>query len=83
MLIPEKISAHIREEAEKIRADAEQEGKTLTNTEYEFILQYAARKCCLNGKGEDYILIMLADEIRDYFFRCAVNAITLQTLALA
>lgn len=79
----ELISTDARESAESVRKDAEQKGFILTGAEYEALLQYTARKCRLNGKGEDYLPILLADEIKDYFFRNAINVTSMLMMATA
>ena len=77
------ISTDAREKAESVRKAAEDKGFVLTGAEYEALLQYTARKCEVNGKGEDYLPLLLADEIKDYFFRNAINATTLLRMATA
>ena len=75
----ESISCAAREQADCVRADAEKRGFILTGAEYEAILQYTARKC----KDEDYLPLLIEDEIKDYFFRNAINAVSLAAMALA
>ena len=77
------ISTDAREKAETVRKEAEDKGFVLSGAEYEALLQYTARKCEINGKGEDYLPLLLEDEIKDYFFRIANNAKTLLRMALA
>lgn len=66
----------IREKIEEIMEDAKERYK-LDDSEAESTLAYARRKMELNGKPDDYILLLLPDELRNYAFRRAVNATTM------
>ncbi len=83
MIISENITAEVREQAAKVRKRMEQKEYILTEAEYETLLQYTARKCRLNGKGEAYIPVLLEDEIKDYYFRNTINSISFAVMALA
>lgn len=72
----ENIGRETREQADRVRKEAEKSEYILTEAEYETLLQYTIRKSRRNGKDDSYIPILLETEIRDYFFRNAVNAIT-------
>lgn len=71
------IDETTRSQSQEVREQLEKEGYVLTSAEYEALLQYTARKSRLNKKPDDYIPLLLWDEIRNYFFRNAINATTL------
>lgn len=56
----------------RIRAE-DAVGKTLAENEFQQILSYTRHKAGLNGKGEDYVPLMLYDEIRNYVFEERFN----------
>lgn len=39
----------------------------------EEVLAYAKRKCELNHKPDDYLLLLYEDELADYFMRLQIN----------
>ena len=68
-------------EALEVRKRLEGEGYVLTQQEYELILEHTERKMKLTGRGADYLPLLLEDEIKHYFFRCAINAATFLMMA--
>ena len=58
-------------------------GYVLTEEEYQIILEYAIRKSDRCGKGRDYVPLLLEDEIKNYYFRNTVTAISLINMAVA
>lgn len=68
-------------EAQEVRKRMEDEGYVLTQQEYEVILGHTKRKMELIGRDADYLPYLLEDEIKNYFFRCAINAATLLIMA--
>lgn len=68
-------------EIQKVRKDAESQGMVLSQQEFDIILAHTRRKIELNGKSEDYLPLLLENEIRDYFFRCTINTATFLMLA--
>ncbi|MCC8157493.1 MAG: hypothetical protein LIO54_09495 [Oscillospiraceae bacterium] len=66
-----------RNQSQEVREKLEKDGYVLASAEYEALLQYTARKSRLNKKPDDYIPLLLEDEIGNYFFRNAINATTL------
>ena len=55
----------------------------LTEEEYQIILEYTIRKSGRCGKGMDYVPLLLEDEIKNYYFRNTVTAISLINMAVA
>lgn len=55
----------------------------LTEEEYQIILEYTIRKSDRCGKGRDYVPLLLEDEIKNYYFRNTVTAISLINMAVA
>lgn len=51
-------------------------GTTLTESEFQEVLAYTRHKARLNGKGEDYVPLLLYDEIRNYVFREQINRVS-------
>ena len=68
-------------EALEIRKRLEGEGYVLTQQEYELILEHTKRKLELTGHEMEYLPYLLEDEIKNYFFRCAINAATFLMMA--
>ena len=68
---------HDKKTPDQVREEMENKGYILSQPEYEVILEHARRKIDLCGKGEDYLSLLLEDEIKDYFFRNSVNAATM------
>lgn len=66
-----------------MRRDAECNGFMLTEAEFESLLQYTARKCRIAEKDEDYFLLLLEDEIKDYYFRITINEASMAIMASA
>ena len=64
-------------------ADLEKQGYVLTEEEYQIILEYTIRKSDRRGKGRDYVPLLLEDEIKNYYFRNTVTAISLINMAVA
>lgn len=73
----------ITAETKKVREDMEKQGYVLTEEEYQIILEYTIRKSDLCGKGRDYVPLLLEDEIKNYYFRNTVTAISLINMAVA
>lgn len=67
----------ITAETKKVREDMEKQGYVLTEEEYQIILEYTIRKSDRCGKGRDYVPLLLEDEIKNYYFRNTVTAISL------
>lgn len=68
-------------ETKKVREDMEKQGYVLTEEEYQIILEYTIRKSDRCGKGRDYVPLLLEDEIKNYYFRNTVTAISLINMA--
>lgn len=66
-----------------VREDLEKQGFSLMDEEYEHILQRTIRKAKRCGKGQDYIPVLLENEIRDYFFRHTVTFESALKMAIA
>lgn len=49
-------------------------GYTYCPKELTEIIQYAIRKCELNGKDEEYFYLLLPDELEQYLMRAYINA---------
>lgn len=77
------IRPDVRRLSDEIRRKLEGEGYVLTDAEYESLLLYSDRKRRINGKGPDYLPLLMEDEIRQKCFRDAINAVSEWTLALA
>jgi hypothetical protein len=75
------MTEHMKEEADRIRKEMENQGYILSEPEYEIILGHTTRKLEVNGKDEEYLQYLLPDEIKDYFFRITVNAASLLMMA--
>ena len=73
----------ITAETKKVREDMEKQGYVLTEEEYQIILEYTIRKSDRCGKGRDYVPLLLEDEIKNYYFRNTVTAISLINMAVA
>lgn len=54
----------------------EQVGRTLSEEEFSEVLAYTRHKSAVTGNGEDYVPLLLYDEIRNYCFRETINAIS-------
>lgn len=37
------------------------------------VMAFSKRKCELNGKGESYLPLLYVDELKQYYFRMAIN----------
>lgn len=72
----------ITAETKKVREDMEKQGYVLTEEEYQIILEYTIRKSDRCGKGRDYVPLLLEDEIKNYYFRNTVTAISLINMAV-
>lgn len=48
-------------------------GYTYCPKELTEIIQYAIRKCGLNGKDEEYFYLLLPDELEQYLMRAYIN----------
>lgn len=68
---------------EMVRKDMEKQGFSLTDDEYQDILEYTIRKAERCGKDQDYIPVLLENEIRDYFFRHTVTFESVLKMAIA
>lgn len=73
----------ITAETKKVREDMEKQGYVLTEEEYQIILEYTIRKSDRCGKGRDYVPLLLEDEIKNYYFRYTVTALSLINMAVA
>lgn len=73
----------ITAETKKVREDMEKQGYVLTEEEYQIILEYTIRKSDRCGNGRDYVPLLLEDEIKNYYFRNTVTAISLINMAVA
>lgn len=72
----------ITAETKKVREDMEKQGYVLTEEEYQIVLEYTIRKSDRCGKGRDYVPLLLEDEIKNYYFRNTVTAISLINMAV-
>lgn len=61
----------------EIRKRLEAQGLVLTDEEYAEQVRYARRKCEVNGKGEDYMPLLLPDVIKEYLMRSYINMVTM------
>lgn len=52
---------------------AEQMKYPFTSQEVIKVLKHTERKMELNGKGDDYLPLLFADELKDYVIRIAIN----------
>ena len=68
---------------ETVRKTMEEKGMVLTQQEFDLIVLHARRKLEIIHKGEEYLPLLLEDEIKNYFFRITVNAAGLMMMALA
>lgn len=74
MLRWSKIENIDEERTLKIIEKVEKEtGYTYCPMEIANIVQYAIRKCELNGKDEEYFYILLPDELEQYLMRAYIN----------
>lgn len=73
----------ITAEANKVRKDMEKKGYVLTEEEYQIILEYTIKKNDRCGKSRGYVPLLLEDEIKDYYFRNTVTAISIINMAIA
>lgn len=51
-------------------------GTRLTESEFKEVLAYTRHKAQVNGEGEDYVPLLLFDEIKNYVFRERINRIS-------
>lgn len=73
----------ITAETRKVREDMEKKGYVLTEEEYQIILEHTIKKSDRCGKSREYVPLLLEDEIKDYYFRNTVTAISILTMAVA
>lgn len=74
----------ITAETKKVREDMEKQGYVLTEEEYQIILDvHESEKSDRCGKGRDYVPLLLEDEIKNYYFRNTITAISLINMAVA
>lgn len=66
----------------EIRAECEEGGWKVNDREFDSLVAFARRKANLTGKDENYLLYLLPDVIREYFFRKAVNAVGMAMLGV-
>lgn len=60
----------------RIRSQTEESiGYALSDTEFSGVLAYTKQKLKCNGKGEDYLPLLLETEIRDFAMRKAINSL--------
>ena len=70
------------ETPQEVRKRLEADGYVLAEPEFEVIMRYTRRKLEIIQKGEDYLPLLLEDEIKHYFFRNTINAATLLMMAV-
>lgn len=59
---------------EKARKAAEtQLGFEIPDDVAKEVMVFSKRKCELNGKGESYLPLLYEDELKQYYFRMAIN----------
>ena len=74
MLRRSKIESIDEERTLKIIEEVEEEtGYTYCPMEIADIVQYAIRKCEMNGKDEEYFYLLLPDELEHYLMRAYIN----------
>lgn len=54
----------------------ERVGRKLSEAEYDDVLAYTRHKVEVNGHGEDYVPLLLCDEIKNHCFREQINTIS-------
>lgn len=67
-------------ELQKIREEAQKKGFELSDEEFENIVQLAKRKVEISKKGECYLLLLLPDAIKEYYFRACITGISILTM---
>lgn len=65
------------QECEKIKQKLKKDGYKISNAEFSCLVEYTRRKAKIAGKDEMYILILLPDIVKEYFFRKEVNSETI------
>lgn len=73
----------ITKETNKVREDMEKQGYVLTEEEYQILFEHTIRKSNRCGNGKGYVPLLLEDEIKDYYFRNTVTAISFINMAVA
>lgn len=58
---------------EEIKKELEKEGYKFTDVEFSCLVEYARRKAKTAGKDESYLLLLIPDVAKEYFFRELVN----------
>lgn len=65
------------------RQRAEEEvGRKLSAAEFDEVLAYTRHKAKVNGHGEEYVPLLLYDEIRNHCFRTQINTISHKFMAI-
>lgn len=57
-------------------------GRRLDENEYAEILDYTRHKAFVNGHGEDYVPLLLLDEIKNHCIRENINLISHEFMAI-
>lgn len=65
------------ETPQEVRERMEKNGYTLTQEEFDSVMEHTRRKLEIIQKGEGYLPLLLEDEVKHYLFRNAINAATL------
>lgn len=63
-----------------ILRQAKKDGYNLDDDTFEYLIKYAKRKAKVVGKDDSYILYLLPDVIKEYFFRDGLNKIMMATV---
>lgn len=66
-----------REEIDIIVAEFREQVCAIDNDEAEFVIELCKRKIQLTKQSEDYMKVLLPDELRNYCLRRAINATTI------
>lgn len=65
----------------RVRAE-EEVGRPLNASEFDEVLAYTRHKAKVNGHGEDYVPLLLYDEIKNHCFRMQINTISHEFMAI-
>ena len=57
-------------------------GRKLTQEQFDEVLTYTRHKTAVNGHDEEYVPLLLVDEIKNFIFREVINHISHEAMAI-